>query len=89
MKNRIQVCLLCCLLLLGIPGCQTLPTGLFQQLPGSIYQQQSRAVLHDPYPNTDAAPEVEGGRPRGYQQPLAEPVNNRLFVDSFPGRLDP
>ncbi len=88
MKNRIQVCLLGSLLLLGIAGCQSLPSDLFQQSPGSSYQQQSRAVLHDPYPNTDAAPEVVGGRPRGYQQPLAEPVNNRLFVDSFPGRLD-
>ena len=85
MKNRIYVCLL---LMLGITGCQALPSTLFQQTPGSMYQQQSRAVLHDPYPNTDAAPVVVGGRPRGYQQPLPEPVNNRLFVDSFPGRLD-
>ncbi|MEO2020285.1 MAG: hypothetical protein ABGX05_00555 [Pirellulaceae bacterium] len=77
---------LACLLLTGITGCQTLVNGLQDGPPGPIYEQQSKAVLHDPYPNTEAAPEIIGGRPRGYQQPLPEAVNNRLWVDSFPGK---
>ena len=77
------------LLLLGTNGCQAFLDGLPQGTPGPIYEQQSKAVLHDPYPNTDAAPEIVGGRPRGYQQPLPEAVNSRLWVDSFPGRLSP
>ncbi len=44
--------------------------------PGTIHQQQIRATVHDPYPDQDAGPDVVGGRPRDYQQPLAEPVRN-------------
>ena len=89
MKKRLCPIFLLCLLLVSITGCQALPSNLFRQPPGPIYQQQANAVLHDPYPNTDAAPEIVGGRPRGFQKPLPEPVNNRLWVDSFPGKLAP
>jgi hypothetical protein len=54
--------------------------------PGTIQQQRIRATVHDPYPDPDMAPEVVGGRPRDYQQPLPEPVRNRIFVDSWWGR---
>lgn len=54
--------------------------------PGTIQQQRIRATVHDPYPDPDMAPEVIGGRPRDYQQPLPEPVRNRIFVDSWWGR---
>ena len=77
---------LACLVLAGMTGCQTFSSGFVDGPPGPIYKQQSKAVLHGPYPNTDAAPEIVGGRPRGYQQPLPEAVNNRLWVDSVPGR---
>lgn len=50
--------------------------------PGTIQQQRIRATVHDPYPDQDAGPDVVGGRPRDYQQPLAEPVRNRMFMDS-------
>jgi hypothetical protein len=53
---------------------------------GNIYQQRLRATVHDPYPDQDAGPEVVGGRPRDYQQPLPEPVRNRLFADSWWGQ---
>ncbi len=49
--------------------------------PGTIQQQRIRATVHDPYPDQDAGPDVIGGRPRDYQQPLAEPVRNRMFMD--------
>jgi hypothetical protein len=53
--------------------------------PGTIQQQRLRATVHDPYPDRNLAPEVVGGRPREYQQPLPEPVRNRIFVDSWWG----
>ena len=67
-----------------VGGCAGSRYNLFQ--PGSVQQQQLRATVHDPYPDVDAGPEVVGGRPRDYQQPLPEPVRNRLFTDSWWGR---
>jgi hypothetical protein len=40
-------------------------------------------TIHDPYPDPDLGPEIDGGRPREYREPLPEPVRNRLFVDSW------
>ena len=54
--------------------------------PGTMQQQRVRATVHDPYPDQKAGPEVVGGRPRDYQQQLPEPVRNRMFMDSWPGR---
>jgi len=54
--------------------------------PGTIEQQRLRATIHDPYSDPDAAPEVDGGRPRDYIEPLPRPVRNRIYVDSFLGR---
>jgi hypothetical protein len=54
--------------------------------PGTIQQQRIRATVHDPYSDPNMAPEVVGGRPREYQEPLPEPVRNRIFVDSWWGR---
>jgi hypothetical protein len=51
--------------------------------PGTIQQQRLRATVHDPYPDRDLGPEVVGGRPREYQQPLPEPVRNRIFADTW------
>ena len=50
--------------------------------PGTIEQQRLRATIHDPYPDPDLAPKIDGGRPREYQEPLPEPVRNRIFADS-------
>ena len=69
--------LICVLTLLAsvsiFAGCQTRPSFLGPQ--GTIYEQRSRAVLSDPFPNNQIGPAVLGGRPRGYETPLAEPVN--------------
>jgi hypothetical protein len=55
-------------------------------IPGTLGQQRLRATIHDPYPDPNLGPEVVGGRPRDYIEPLPEPVRNRLFVDSWWGR---
>ncbi len=44
--------------------------------PGTINQQQQRAVVHDPYGDNDAGPKIEGGRPREFEKPLAQPVRS-------------
>jgi hypothetical protein len=40
--------------------------------PGWANQQRHDAIQHDPYPLNDIGPEVVGGRPREYQQPVNE-----------------
>ena len=51
--------------------------------PGTIEQQRLRATIHDPYPDPDLGPKIDGGRPREYAQPLPEPVRNRIYADSW------
>jgi hypothetical protein len=51
--------------------------------PGTIEQQRLRATIHDPYPDPDLGPRIDGGRPRDYQNPLPEPVRNRIYADSW------
>lgn len=45
--------------------------------PGNAASQQYQAILHDPYPMPDVAPEIVGGRPREYQQPVPEVARAR------------
>jgi hypothetical protein len=72
------------LLLLGIAGCRSAQSSL--RHPGSLQRQQYNATLHDPYADNDAGPEIVGGRPREFQQPLAEPVRSPLLRDMYWGR---
>lgn len=51
---------------------------------GTMNEQQSRAVIHDPFPQGDIGPSDLGARPPGYEQPLPEPARNRLFPDAMP-----
>lgn len=51
--------------------------------PGTLDQQRSSAVLHDPYPDAYAGPTTDGMRPREFQRPLPEPVKNRGLKDSW------
>lgn len=51
---------------------------------GTMNEQQSRAVIHDPYPQGDVGPSDLGARPPGYEQPLPQPVRNRLIPDAMP-----
>ncbi|MCC9605229.1 hypothetical protein LOC68_24005 [Blastopirellula sp. JC732] len=56
-------------------GCWHLKhTPLFD--PGTMQQQQQRAMAYDPYTNNDLGPEVLGGRPRDFDRPPAEAVQN-------------
>jgi hypothetical protein len=54
--------------------------------PGTMEQQRLRATIHDPYADPNAAPELDGMRPRDYLDPLPEAVRNRIYVDSWWGR---
>lgn len=51
---------------------------------GTMNEQQSRAVIHDPYPQGDVGPSDLGARPPGYEQPLPQPVRNRMIPDAMP-----
>lgn len=63
-----------------ITGCVTFPS---IRSPGNIAYQQNRATLHDPYTDNDIGPEVVGGRPREFSKPLAEPVRNQMYRESW------
>jgi hypothetical protein len=48
---------------------------LRQGPPGTIGVQRERAVLHDPFPSNELGPPIVGGRPLGFDTPLAEPAS--------------
>ncbi len=50
--------------------------------PGDVRTQQFGAVIHDPYMDNDAGPEVPEVRPREYDKPLPEPRRGRLYRES-------
>ena len=65
---------------MSLTGCEN-----FRQLqpPGTIFQQRSRATIHDPFPDNDAGPEIVGGRPPGFDRPLHEQNRNTIYQDTF------
>lgn len=75
---------LCALLLPTCLGCANLVRPNWFN-PGTIEQQRLRALHSDPYPDTDAGPEVVGGRPREFSQSLPEAVKNQpySFLDPY------
>lgn len=44
----------------------------------SVDSQRRRSVYYDPFPLNDIGPEVVGGRPRGFTDPLPEAKRNEL-----------
>ncbi len=66
-----------------IAGCQGSQLGS-KRWSGGIYGQGSenlqkyRAAAFDPYPLNDIGPEVVGGRPRGFMNPLPEANRNQI-----------
>lgn len=66
------------LVLTGCRGRSFLPPA------GSLNQQQANAIVHDPYPLSDIAPNDLGARPPSYQQSVPEPVRNRIISDAMP-----
>ena len=78
--NLRALTLLAILSCLSVAGCAEHP---YLHQPGTIQQQRLRATIHDPYPDPDLGPKIEGGRPTEYERPLPEPVRNRIYADSW------
>lgn len=69
------------LLLVVISGCGWMrPYGYS---PGDIHTQRNNAVLHDPYPDNDAGPEMVGVRPPSFQKPRDETIRSRYMRDQW------
>ena len=64
------------ILMAGVAGCQGV-AGPNWSGPGTVAVQQKRAQRFDPYPEDEAGPPIEGGRPRGFQTPPAEVKRSR------------
>ena len=90
MRNALLF-LLCAAVLGSILGCGPrfgLPA-LFD--PGPAEVQQRRAQRWDPFPEPDIGPEVEGARPRDFQEPMSEAERSRQERPLWQktGRLSP
>lgn len=70
--------LIFCLTLLAAVGCgpSVRMPNLFD--PGNAATQQYNAILHDPYPMTEVAPEIVGGRPLSYARQVPEVERGRI-----------
>ena len=80
-KIRICAVIFLCCGMLGTVGCQRYQ--FYPYPPGTIHEQRVRATIHDPWPDNDAAPVIEGGRPREFEKPLAEPKRVPLYRDTY------
>ena len=49
---------------------------------GPMLQQQSQAIINDPFLQNDIAPYEAASRPPSYQQPRPEAVRNRMYRDA-------
>ena len=76
MNKRTKLIAAGCVICLAA-GCRT-PRPLLAP-PGPVDRQQHAASYHDPYSDNDAGPAVDGGRPRDFDKPNAEPVRNQRF----------
>ncbi len=82
MKKTLTICYamgLVLVLAFAIGGCKGLkgPSWLH---PGTAPYQQKQAERFDPYPDNQIAPEVVGGRPLEYTNPVPEPQRARWPV---------
>jgi len=83
--ERIRLCRRALLLTIALSfaGCQGSQLGS-KRWSGGVYGQGSeerqkyRAAAFDPYPLNDIGPEVVGGRPRGFMNPLPEAKRNQI-----------
>jgi hypothetical protein len=77
--NKLLTSTMLVLMLLCLAGCQsTAKPSLLH--PGSAQTQQNRAVRFDPYPENEPGPTMVGVRPRGYENPIAEPSRARWHL---------
>ncbi len=86
MKNRIVAVITFFVLTLPLAACS--PTLRRPQLqhPGPAGFQRNNALLFDPYPSSDLGPEIDGGRPRGFQKPPQEITRARQQSPLAPWR---
>jgi hypothetical protein len=47
--------------------------------PGTAKEQKAQAIRHDPWPENEPGPRIEGIRPREYDRPLSEVDRARLI----------
>lgn len=66
------------LLAVAAAGCKTTAKPNWFD-PGTAKEQKARAIVHDPYPENDVGPRIEGVRPREYDRPLSEVDRARLL----------
>ena len=74
---RARTLLIFLLGLLGMVGCNTYSGQTNLLNPGTAAEQRRRAERFDPYPENDIGPEVVGGRPRDYPEPVSQPERAR------------
>ncbi len=61
----------------GAVGCSGFSTPHLTSPPPSAEYQQKRAQRFDPYPETETAPAIDGGRPRDFDRALPETTRAR------------
>ncbi|KAA1259368.1 hypothetical protein LF1_19000 [Rubripirellula obstinata] len=71
-----------CLAIASVSLCSGCRQGGWLPAPGPMLQQQSQAIVNDPFPQNDIGPYEAASRPPDYQQPLPEAVRNRIHRDS-------
>jgi hypothetical protein len=81
--RRAVLAVFAAMLVAALAGCMTDPVNWRQ--PGTMAEQQRRAIRLDPYPNNNIAPEIVGGRPREYQIDRSEVERARLLRESWFG----
>lgn len=78
-RESIVKLLVLILISLSFCGCRRYFGPVFQT-PGTIFQQRTIAVQHDPFPSDVFGPKIEGGRPLGYTKGLAEPAASQFGI---------
>lgn len=85
--SYVRIYLVALFFLTLLVGCRSAPN---LPIPGTIRQQQLRAMRHDPYSDDDIGPAVVGGRPREFQKAAPQPVRNQpLPLNTWQGPLAP
>jgi hypothetical protein len=93
MPTRLEIrCCAAGVIALGLAGC-TAEVNRYVRFPeplnpGWAQEQRREAIEHDPYPLNDVGPEIVGGRPREYLQPVNEVERAQMYAPR-PAALQP
>jgi len=66
----------------ALTGCANGPFAAWNS-PPSLAEQRASAQRFDPYTEDEVGPPVVGGRPREFQEPIAEPSRARWDLDEW------